>query len=1328
TALGQRQRSSFTRPPLGFEPAGALLAGVGADLAWDAPGISRFVRSLPGAGADTLRSTAPARVTVQGEFATSRPWNDSDMQAYLESFEGAGGIQPSLSEVQWYLSSLPASSPALDAAAGAGTLGLDRAATLAWQSNGRTAGGQLVTVTRDQIDPGTESVGSGFFLPETVLWLTMHPLRVGGFFREGLLISPRWIVNGAPTGRRWRSLRTRLGATGADLTRVEAVEFWTLADLGPSRGGHNPTLVLDFGDVSENTVSVAPESLFVSSSGADTVYRGRRIVRLDTLDTELDPFTRTFDQARDDHGLPGDVSGPLTIVSAEGVRDTAGVILCRRGTQQVFRLGDPLASCTAANNRADTEDLNDDGVLNLDESQRQQERIRRYVVRVDDPSRRARVGRCGVVVESDGGAPSRNLCWVLVRVPWQAPDDSLNGGPPLRRVRALRITVVSGVDQDAEAVQLPITALRLVGAPWTKRDDRVARGLAGNATGAGTVVATLVGTQDRDAAGLQYEPPPGVAITGETRLTGAEGERRIVTESSLRLLATQLAPYERAEAFFRFPEGARSALAYRELRLWARGRGAGWGPGGALQMFVKLGRDGDNFYLYRTGAQSGTGVAAWEPEVRVDLRRFSRLRGRLQQAFLANGPNVQCTGLDSALVAATPPLDGARGGTWAACEDGYMVVTADPLALAPNLAAVQELAVGIVRVDDGSVPLPAGDTLELWVNELRLASVNRTPGYAGQLDVAIDAGPLGGLRVVAGRRDPYFRQLAEAPSFLTDDAVELSATVNAERLLPASLGLAFPITMRVGRTATDPLLVSGADYEADQVPGLRTPATSATSLSATLRRRTRGTGPLAPVLDGLSITGTYATANSRGEFLSATVRDAAVGAAWEQAAAPRRGLLPGWLRDIIARLPNWMERGSGLRALRETPVRWNPTRVRVATGIAHARDRRTAYLLPAESVPSDGRDVGALSRYWRNEALVEMRPWTPLTLRWDVRQVRDLRHYDDTSAVSRSLEAARGRLLGIDAGIERERSMGALVDLRPTSGWVRPRVTLAGRYDALRDPNRQLFVLDADGDSTVPRRLGSSQSVETGVTVDIAQRLTDRKATGTLAALGRRLLPVDVSWTRNLRSAFDATTADPSLAWQLGWGGEDAFRQLQGDAASYAAQSAQLAATTGVTLPYGAVVTVRYASGHGRNFTRQALPEQRVDEADQVTFPDVALRWSWRPAASGGNAVVRALMLDARWLLTRQVGVARADAAALRETRVSRAEGYPLALTVTWAPGELTTRVAWTRGDRVDSLPGSEIHSRTDELSADVGRSFPLPASWNLRSGLRTRAGLQHTR
>ena len=45
------------------------------------------------------------------------------------------------------------------------------------------------------------------------------------------------------------------------------------------------------------------------------------------------------------------------------------------------------------------------------------------------------------------------------------------------------------------------------------------------------------------------------------------------------------------------------------------------GPGGELQFVVKLGRDADNFYLYRTPVHAGPGRAAWEPEVRVDLRR-----------------------------------------------------------------------------------------------------------------------------------------------------------------------------------------------------------------------------------------------------------------------------------------------------------------------------------------------------------------------------------------------------------------------------------------------------------------------------------------------------------------------------------------------------------------------------------------------------------------------------------------------------------------------------------------------------------------------------------
>ena len=36
-------------------------------------------------------------------------------------------------------------------------------------------------------------------------------------------------------------------------------------------------------------------------------------------------------------------------------------------------------------------------------------------------------------------------------------------------------------------------------------------------------------------------------------------------------------------------------MGYRELRMRACGRGRGWGQGNDLQVFVKLGRDPDNF-------------------------------------------------------------------------------------------------------------------------------------------------------------------------------------------------------------------------------------------------------------------------------------------------------------------------------------------------------------------------------------------------------------------------------------------------------------------------------------------------------------------------------------------------------------------------------------------------------------------------------------------------------------------------------------------------------------------------------------------------------------
>src|SRR5262249_9081509 len=151
---------------------------------------------------------------------------------------------------------------------------------------------------------------------------------------------------------------------------------------------------------------------------------------------------------------------------------------------------------------------------------------------------------------------------------------------------------------------------------------------------------------------LNYESPPGVTDEPDNRQQAFDPTRVQVNERSLRLLAGGLARYDRAEAYYRFPEGERSFMSYNELRVWARGRGHGWGPDGDLQFYVKVGRDANNFYLYRVSANSGANRTAWEPEIRVKFDRFYQLRAQLQNAFLRGGADsLACTGVDSALIA-----------------------------------------------------------------------------------------------------------------------------------------------------------------------------------------------------------------------------------------------------------------------------------------------------------------------------------------------------------------------------------------------------------------------------------------------------------------------------------------------------------------------------------------------------------------------------------------------------------------------------------------------------------------------------------------------------
>ena len=1341
TAISQSQRTTFTRPPLGFEPASALVAGVNGAFAFDASPLGRLIgRSLP--FRDSL--TGPSTIELQGEFAVSRPQPNSKGQAYIESFDGEGGLSVSLQDNAWYYSSEPTLGARLAARVGASSLALTRATTLAWQTNGTDRNGNAVQFTIEQIDPRTTLVGTGLSAPETLLWLTLYPLSIGGQ-RDPATGAYRWKVANPLPGVRWRSIRTSLGTSGADLTGVETIEFWTLIDTSSVRRASNPVLVLDLGDVSENSVAFAPETLRVGnggqgtgSSASDSSYSGKKLQGYDRLDSERDPFSRAFNVDVNDTGLPGDVVDTLLVINGGAARADTGVRICTRGDIRRRALGDARTNCTVANSRLDEEDLDADNALRTDE------RLLRYIVDLTSPKSYDRLGRCDARVDDPNGArpATSTLCWAHVRLPIAAADDTIGGGPLLRRVQALRVTAISASGAADEAfITTALARLTLVGAPWLKRSSRPLTGIAGERERVGAsdgyVVASVIGTQSVDSTrGLVYQPPPGITDQPDNLQTPFDPTRVQINEQSLRLQAGGLARYDRAEAFFRFPEGQKSFLGYKQLRVWARGRGNGWGQSGELQFFIKIGRDPNNFYLYHTPVSSGASRAAWEPEIRVAFQRFFALRAKLEGAYLrGSSDSVSCAGIDSALIARSGLPAGTAVNRFAACDQGYMVYTTDPAVAPPNLGSVQELAVGIVRVDSAAGPTPVspGDTLEVWVDDIRLSDVVSETGFAGQIGLAMSLGDLATVRLSATRRDPNFRQLAEAPSFATDNDLELSTTVRLDQFLPPRLGVALPLTISHATATVDPQFLARSDVSGEDIPGLRTPRTSATTYALSVRR----TQPLAgswyaPIVNHLGLTGTYVALGDRSEFQDGSRHRFNVSGDYF-VTLPVAGAPPATPRGLRSLMPAW------LSTTGQAPGAFNlrPTSFRLTSGLARDSERRESFLKPAAAPDDSGRVARGESDLWRNTSSLELQPVPNLTARADVVLLRDLRDYDASTPNGVAAASARGSFLGLDAGIERERQLASSLTYAPEiEGWLRPRLDLASSFALIRDPNAPLVLPSAlapapGAETGTPRlavRLGNTRTVTAGAGIDVAKASTKYAGPTSLAArIAQYLQPIDVSITRGILSSYDAATGAPGIGYQLGIGTIGGFRQIDGGLANSAGATSQVVLANGLNLPLSFALSNRVQRTTTRNWSRRLETDHTTIDGDQLVFPDLNVRWSPRGPLFGG--LLKSAGFNGRLLHTRQTLVVPAVfSGAQPEERATRVRTYPVNASLIWGPGDVTTTAGYSYRTQVDSLPGSVTNGNSAESSAEVGRTFEAPPDWGLKSGIRARLGFQQSR
>ncbi len=1354
TAISQQQRSGLNRPPLGFEPIGSLVAGATANMTWDASVLSTALAKLPfNAGA------ARSRIAMQGEFALSKPQPNAAGQAYLESFESDAGRDIPLGEGAWQFSSRPSLGAQLPSVIGGTTLALTRAATLAYQNNGVDTAFNFIQFNIQQIDPAVRLVGGGVQPNEQLLWMQLYPLRTGGIFdqepatgrrRFAWTVGSNSMVGTTPTGRRWRSIRTVLNPSGADLSRIENLEFFVLVEAGPNRTRKNPTLVFDFGELSENSVAFVPETLTVNPAPRpglpqDTTYRGKRLVGFDRFDSERDPFSRAFNAVENDRGIAGDIADTIVVVNNTGPSPTIttvnGLTLCSSSVQVQQILGDSRANCGVRNNRLDEEDIDLDGRLNYPDAQSDQEQFKRFAVDLSDRSNWTRTGRCYADSTSTRGAfGADSLCWVQIRLNWRAPLEEQNA-PNDRRMRALRMTMISSAQAaDDEFTRISLARFRLIGAPWLKRADRPISGAAGDSVGiaAGYVVASLVGTLDSSAT-IPYSAPPGVIELPENRQSGFENTTIQVNEKALRLQAgvagQTFRVFDRAEAFYRFPTGTQTFMGYRTLRLWMRGRGNGWGQTGELNGFVKIGRDEHNFYMYRTSVEAGPSQAAWNPEVRVDLTRFQVLRAQLENNFLtASSDSLACTGADLEMIRRSGLPRGTTVRRYAVCQDGYIVYSADPSVTPPNLAGVQELAVGFIRVDSvarGGTGILPNDTLELWINDLRLSDVVDDIGFAGELGMAMNAGDLADFRLNISRRDPNFRQLGETPSFLTTSGVSVGTTMHLERFLPARLGVVLPFSADYGGTGVEQLFINRSDVRASGIDGLRSPSDRRINYAMALRRATPlAEGWYAPVVNGLSLNGAWSNGQSQSAFQSTKNSNYVFGANLTIADGAREGSLP-WIFDkVLGVLPRVLRESPAVRGVREQRYRWRPTQFRLSSAMARNTNSSTSFTKAAASPTDTGQVVFGLTHFWTNNARVEFQPTTGLTASIDARQLLDLRDYRDATSLPDSADrrlaaaAERLQLLGTEVGLERERSLTSTLGFAPNmSVWFRPTVDFTSRFDLNKDPNAR--VLLREGDSTgafrLPKRLGASQTWRAGANLDLGRLILNTTGEKTaIHRLGRFFAPVAFNWSQSLNSNYDNTSFNPSAGYQFGLGNISDFRGLNSRLATSAGRVRQFSVIGSVNLPLGINVGSRFESGTTETWARRVLDGfQALITSEQRVHPDIKVRWAWRPRTFA--KVFTLLSVDGGYLVTEQQTTVPNETGGIADQSRTMATGRPLSGSVTWAfLGGITTNAAYGRTYREDTRPGSLTTGDTKRMSFDMGRTFTLPKRWKTRSGLRS--------
>jgi hypothetical protein len=232
------------------------------------------------------------------------------------------------------------------------------------------------------------------------------------------------------------------------------------------------------------------------------------------------------------------------------------------------------------------------------------------------------------------------------------------------------------------------------------------------------------------------------------------------------------------------------------------------------------------------------------------------------------------------------------------------------------------------------------------------------------------------------------------------------------------------------------------------------------------------------------------------------------------------------------------------------------------------------------------------------------------------------------------------------------------------------------------------------------------------------------------ARLVSGLVPADVSFRTARSSTFDRIPFEPTLRYQLGFGGTDEFREQNGALATSAVESKEWTVAGGSRLPIGFDVRLDYRETRANTWAKRGDSQAQIEQRFRQ-WPSGSVSWVYTPPAglrnllSSVTARARYQRTDASSFQPGALGLpgqGTQDGASSTTGVFTEAtsSNFTPTVTLTWAAG-VVSRVEYSHFQSDVTTSGNLTVNDVQRIGASLNFSFRAP-QWLVRlpSEMRT--------